>query len=334
MANVMGSNMTADSSPFDDYTYMWVRRFQIIVTPVICSVGFFANILAAVVFLTPKLKKKSCCLFLAAKCFSDMGFLLSLLVVWLYQVHVPAFSTQVVCQVTVYVSYVCGFLSVWFVVCITFENYIRVSLAGHVKAWCSPSKARRVIAIIVVLSLLIYSFSVWTTGIVVDAGKTKCIGLVEFEALMVAMSYTDTVLTLFIPMVLMTSLNTAICLATCRALKRRTRLLGSQPFDKAGSASTLQMKASKLLFAVSVIFLILHTPSHLIRIVMTIKQLWYHLVPTVTDVILHRIFEMLFHLNFSIHCGIYLIFGDNFRSIFKSLYCSCCRRYRNSRVMV
>ncbi|XP_046329387.2 G-protein coupled receptor 183-A-like [Haliotis rufescens] len=323
--NATNSSMAAGLQ--DNPWYVFVRKFQTVMIPIVCVVGFVGNILAAGAFLSPTLRNTSCCLHLAVKSISDVGFLLSLFIVWLYRLEVPAFTTQGVCQVTVFLTYVSGFLSVWFVVMITCENFIRVSLPGHVAIWCSVARAKFTILLLILLSVGIYSFSLWTTGVIHHSNGANCLAFEEYEKLVMAMTYVDSILTLVIPLVAMVFLNVGVAVGAINAHKRRKRLFQSisrSSSRKKRESSSPEAKVSKLLFAVSMIFLLLHTPSHVIRIKMMWVQILYKSAPTLCDIILHRVFELMYYMNFSVHCVVYLIFGDNFRTVFKLLYLPIC----------
>ncbi|XP_046559483.1 G-protein coupled receptor 183-B-like [Haliotis rubra] len=310
----------------DNPWYIFVRKFQTVMIPIVCVVGLVGNTLAAGAFLSQALRSTSCCLHLAGKSISDIGFLLSLFIVWLNRLEVPAFTIQGVCQVTVFLIYVSGFLSVWFVVMITCENFIRVSLPGHVVVWCNVTRAKFTILVLILISIGIYSFSLWTTGVIHQSTGAKCLAFEEYEKLVMAMTYVDSILTLAIPLV-MVFLNVGIGVGAINAHKRRKRLfqgISRSSSRKKRDSTSPEAKVTKLLFAVSMIFLLLHTPSHVIRIKMMWAQILYKSAPTLCDIILHRVFELMFYLNFSVHCAVYLIFGDNFRAVFKSLYLPNC----------
>ncbi|XP_067668714.1 C-C chemokine receptor type 5-like [Haliotis asinina] len=309
--------------------YQTVLHLQTGILPVVYIIGLTGNILAAGTFLSPNLRKTSCCLYLATKSFNDLLFLLSLFIVWLYRLDVQVFKTIGVCQVTVFVTYTTGFLSVWFVVMITWENFIRVSLPSHVARLCSVRRAKYTIVTLIIISVVMYSFSLWTTGLISSQRNSSCHVFEKYEKLLVAMTCVDSILTLAIPLVIMVFLNIAISIGAIQAHERRKRLFESfqmTSISRRNEASVLEMKVSNLLFAVSIIFLLFHTPSHVIRIKMMVEQNFYKTKPALSDSVLHRIFELVYYMNFSIHCGVYLIFGDNFRMTFKRLYCSGCNK--------
>ncbi|XP_046329366.1 G-protein coupled receptor 183-A-like [Haliotis rufescens] len=336
--DVGGVNISSDynsTAQENNPWYQTVLHFQTGILIVVVIVGLVGNILAAGTFLSPNLRKTSCCLYLATKSINDLLFLLSLVIVWLYRLDVPVFETIGVCQATVFVTYTTGFLSVWFVVIITWENFIRVSLPSHVARLCNVKRAKYTIVILIIISVGMYSFSLWTTGLISSRINSSCLVFEKYEKLLVAMTCVDSILTLVIPLIVMVFLNIAISITAIQSHERRKRLFESIPMTsihRRNETSVLEMKVSKLLFAVSIIFLLLHTPSHVIRIKMMVLQSIYKTKPSLSDRVLHRIFELVYYMNFSVHCGVYLVFGDNFRMIFKRLYCSGCKKAENAQI--
>ncbi|XP_046337847.1 B1 bradykinin receptor-like [Haliotis rufescens] len=312
----------------NDPTYQTVLHLQTWTLPVVFSIGLIGNILAARTFLSPNLRNTSCCLYLATKSINDLLFLMSLFVVWLYRLDVRVFKTVGVCQATVFITYITGFLSVWCVVLITWENFIRVSLPSHVTNLCSVKRAKYTIILLITIAVGLYSFSLWTTGLISSHNNSSCLVFEKYERLLVAMTLVDSILTLVIPLVVMVFLNVAISVSAVHAHERRKRLFERVPrtsTSRRKETLALEVKVSKLLFAVSLIFIVLHTPTHVIRIKMMFLQSLYGAAsPSLNDGVMHRIFELVYYMNFSVHCAVYLIFGDNFRLVFKRIYFSGC----------
>ncbi|XP_050393216.1 FMRFamide receptor-like [Patella vulgata] len=331
----MAANDTFQYSLDRDVVYVSIRSIQKFLIPVVCFLGSTGNILAACTFLARTLRDKSCCLYLAAKCLSDTMFLISLFLVWLDRVDVPAFHLHGFCQIIIFVTYICGFLSVWFVVFITAENYIRVSCPGRVSQLCTPEKAKTAILILVIISIFVYHFPLWTTGIVLNNGTAgQCSLLAKYNVVNQGLTYADTVLTLALPSVLIIFLVVAILCHLYEAFKRQIRLrrLGRHPRRSFLNKSP-HGRITKMLFAVSTVFILFHTPSHAIRLRLLILQFLNKDINPVEEFKLQRIFELLYYVNFSTNCVIYLIFGKSFRQVFKQIYCKpqpCCAKQKTS----
>ena len=92
--------------------------------PIICVFGILGNILSFKVFIFTSFKKHSSSIYIGALSLSDTGFLASLFLSWLGggRIGVQYTSNPVWCHVMIYVTYLCSFLSVWYVVLIMFDR--------------------------------------------------------------------------------------------------------------------------------------------------------------------------------------------------------------------
>lgn len=92
--------------------------------PVICIFGILGNIFSFRVFVFTSFGKQNSSTYIAALCLSDTGFLASLLLSWLGggRIGVVYGHSPVWCHLMIYVTYVCSFLSVWYVVLIMIDR--------------------------------------------------------------------------------------------------------------------------------------------------------------------------------------------------------------------
>lgn len=315
-------------------------KIRLVVLPVIFVVGFIGNTLSASLFFGKSLRTKSCSIYLATKAISDNGFLLSLFVAWLDFVDVRIFHTQVVCHVTLFLSYVCGFVSVWSVVMITIENYIRICRPCEVRSLCTRYLATRVTILGVAFACVLYNYPLWT----MDIGTTQpneqkfCQTQPKFERFEVVMTYVDTVLTLVLPLIIILILVSIITVRLIDASKRKDRLRKCSQYSNANSMrlnisnaqAILNSQVTKMLLSVSLVFVCLHTPSYAIRMKATLENLLDHVtVTSKIDRILQHFFLVLYYLNFSIYFFIYVGCGQNFRKVLRKKMKQMCRKQEN-----
>ena len=315
-------------NPTNDSVYMTVSMFRNVSTPLICCLGGVANICACATFLSLALRSTSCNLYLAARSFSDTLFLFTLMIVWLDSIGIPVFHKDGVCQIVVFVTYVSSFISVWMVVAVSFENYIRLCHPASLYLFCTVFKAKIIIGVMVFLAMIIYNFPLWITNIEEFLGQKRCMTNNRYKQLYLVMTYIDTFLTLIIPLTLIMLLYIAIICRAVDAYKRQLRLKKIPSLSSGCSAFwcvTPEAKVTRLLFAVSVIFIVLHSPMHIMRTVMIIKLYIIqsrHLEPIEPS--LKKAFETLYYLNFAINFAVYFSCGVTFRKIFVRLFCKCC----------
>ena len=302
-----------------------IRQF---VLPLICLFGVIGNTLAVSTFLRPSLRRYSCSVLLATRAVSDNGFLITLFIVWLDFVDVRIFHTKGVCQITLFLSYVCSFLSVWCVAIVTLENYIRICHSTNAASMCTSKNAVYSVAVGIFIALLMYNFPLWATSVQVFGGKTFCMTKDRYGHFELALTYIDTLLTLIIPLSAIVICMTLIICSSSEARRRQERL-NSHSTTALLVASrrheSPHTTVTRLLFVVTVMFLILHTPSHIIRVKVMIENITGNFISTSdTDRTLQQLLQILYYLNFSVNIMIYLTCGRNFRNVFAHMFCSKC----------
>ncbi len=133
-----------------------------------------------------------------------------LLITWLSYWGVNIMHRQPWCVLSVYLAYVCSFLSVWIVVSFTVERFIIVvfPLQGR-----NILRVRRAIGVVVglaIFSILFYSYALFTSKIIDMMGFKQCATELRFMNFLAVMTHTDTVITLIIPSLTIIVLNSLI----------------------------------------------------------------------------------------------------------------------------
>ena len=291
--------------------------------PVICIFGLVGNTLSSITFFRNPLRKTSCSLYLAARSISDSGFLLALLLTWISSVFgLRLGSIRGICAAIVFLTYICGCLSVWFVVFLTIENYVRICHPFFIKSVCSKRLARILTCVLCVLSLGIYSTPLWISD-------SNCSHNYKYHKITEILVYVDTLLTLVIPSILITCFMIAITFKVIKTFRRRQRLRKSSDSKTSSHTKSHPMaKVTKMLFIVSMTFFILNIPSHIIRLYILINSFvrGQSQSPNIERAF-QTLFQQLYYLSFSVNIVIYLTFGRNFRTAFMETF--CCRRTRD-----
>ncbi|XP_048748057.2 G-protein coupled receptor 183-A-like [Ostrea edulis] len=326
------SNISSMDYPEPDDIVKVFSKIQKYSNPVFCFVGLIGGILALTVFLNKSQRSTSCCQYLAVRSVSDIGFLISLIIVWITDVFdATIFNSPGVCQMTIFLSYICGFLSVWFVVIVTAENYIRICHPFSVSKYCTTKISKIIISIFLLLALALYNFPLWT----LDVSEGHCKGIARYDELFQMFIHMDTVLTLILPALLITFLMVAITFSLARSYHRLGRLKGKRT-QKKKSRKSNHSKVTKLLFTVSLVFLALNLPSHVIRTMMTLSRYIMNRSHfTTTELVLQKLFYTLYYLSYAINLFIYLFCGTKFRKNFHEMYIECfaksCKRAKEKK---
>ncbi|KAL0272754.1 UNVERIFIED_CONTAM: hypothetical protein PYX00_005612 [Menopon gallinae] len=198
--------------------------------PSMIFVGLVGNLLSCIVFLNSHLKMRSSSYYLAALACADFGFLASLLLVWLNStLEVPIFNKEGYCQCIVYVSSVCGFLSVWLIVAFTVERFIAVQYPLHRPQMCTVARAKAIVLYLLCIALASHTYVFLTSGIIkLEDGSQVCEMIEGHREAMRIINIIDSLLTLIAPLVLIVVMNTMITVNLIKFSKKFKRSGGGQ----------------------------------------------------------------------------------------------------------
>ncbi|XP_061171071.1 somatostatin receptor type 4-like [Saccostrea echinata] len=315
----MSVNITnlKNSTDFDDSEYGIERTsflIRLLALPMICLIGFVGNSISIKMFVRKTQRTTSCCIYLAMKAISDNGFLLTLLIAWLDFVNIRVFHIEGVCQIVLFLSYLCGFMSAWAVVLVTIENYIRVCCPVKVASSCTAKIARNTVMTCFISACIIYNFPLWGAKITVLHGKAFCHTNPEFQNVQLALTYVDTILTLVVPLFIVPVLVLMTIFSSGEATRRSTRLRRAHSTARRKKISP-HCAVTRLLLTVALVFLFLHTPSHIVRIKVTVEGLMRKVYTASSeDRVLQQLFLTLYYLNYSVNIFIYVFCGSRFRT--------------------
>lgn len=261
-----------------------LEKIELYYTPFLVALGSLGNWLSVIVFFSTKLRKLSSSVYLAALAISDTGFLLTIFVTWLAMIDVPLFNQHVICELSVYLSSVCSFLSVWFVVGFTVERFIAVGYPLKRPSMCTVSRAKIVLTGLTITSLLFYMPTIFISGlqeVVKSTNKTikVCDLKEEHKELGSILNSIDFFVVLIIPFFAISIINTSICLTVWRLARiRRTMTLSVAGRSANGlnlrtairtpssiRSQSSQTKVTKMLLVVSTVFICLNLPSYVLR---------------------------------------------------------------------
>ncbi|XP_076040555.1 G-protein coupled receptor [Oratosquilla oratoria] len=185
---------------------------QMWVTPLLVIFGAVGNLVSIWVFHATKLRTLSSSCYLAALAASDTGYLMTLFLVWLSLVGEDVYNREGWCQAITYFTSASTFLSVWLVVAFTVERFIAVCYPLLRTSICTVRRARTVIAILTIVALLLYSYTLLAAGLEwdKDSKRPMCTARREYLHVSSAMNHVDTLLTLVLPVITIVVLNVRI----------------------------------------------------------------------------------------------------------------------------
>ena len=295
------------------------RLVQTYSVPFVCTLGLICNSLAMATFLQKGLRQYSCSVYLTARSTSDSLFLLNLAIIYTcssFQLNIS--SIRGVCKVVVFMTYVTGFISVWLVVLVTFENFVRIQYPFDVKRLCTTKNAVIGILGLIFSAFCVNHFSLWISN-------ENCAPTTHFKKITQAFIYIDTALTLVVPTILLTGLIIAILVKIARTREKRESMtlttLNNRLYTKQKRKNEVQLASvTNMLLATSLTFLILTVPSHIMRIKLLIDYASNAGSPSRTDEAVQGLVQLLYYFSMAVNLFIYLLFGKNFRRIFKKTF--------------
>lgn len=209
-ANDTQQMMTSPVEQQGSYDFMTMST--LLIQPPIIVVGLLGNALCLCVFVGTNLRHQSISIYLAYLSLVDSIFLLTLLAMLLPWVGVGLVNRDGWCQLSIFLSYLCSFLSSWTVACFTAERFLVVYYPLQKKDWCTRRKAAALLAACTVVGVGTYGFTLRGSGVIVYAGDYYCAPLEAYEWEWFVMASIDTAVTFILPFSIIGVLNS--CTAT------------------------------------------------------------------------------------------------------------------------
>jgi hypothetical protein len=251
---------------------------------IVIVLGTIGNCISVLAFFRTKLRKLSSSFYLGALAISDTGFLIALFASWLNSFGVPLFNVSGLCELSIYLTYVCSFLSAWLVVAFTVERFIAVRYPLRRSSMCTVARAKVVLASLTTLALLLNIPNFWLTQIEIRDNRPICSLNPKFTVLATVINHLDFVVTFILPFFAIVTLNAWITVMVWQLARIRRVLTltaarersihcrrphqphsAAMPQQSLRSASS-QTKVTKMLLIVSTVFLCLNLPSYVLRV--------------------------------------------------------------------
>lgn len=265
--------------------------------------------------------------FLFYMAISDTIYLIILFCLWLSN-YVNILHRPIICQMTLYLTYVCNFINAYYTVSFTAQRLFAVIepfRVSHVLSW---HRSRSLALSIIAIACLIYLYLPFLVGIV----DGYCYSLERYRWINKFMDILDCIIVFLIPYLIIISMNTIIVIT----LKRTQHILLYQTNSHWNKLRLItrrnaSRKMTKLLLTVSTAYLIICAPYACIH---TYRLLYEDRF--VSKRILRQLeyySHFIYHLSFVMNFYLYFIFGSKFRRELKRLlmkyrwtFASCCRK--------
>lgn len=236
-------------------------------TPLVCSLGFIGNSLSLLVFLMDsKYRSQSASYYLSALALSDTGYLINLFAVWLESVKELVITSDFTCPLVMYLGQVTCFLSIYLIVAFSVERYVAVHFPLARARICTRSKARKIIAVLTVLALLLFSYA-WIIAKVVELklevypedyisedyvlingtiSVYRCSVPPEYYRVSEIANYLDTCITLVIPFLLISFFNVRIAWSLWKLKDSRRQMMATTIIPSSSPTTSLSINNSSV----------------------------------------------------------------------------------------
>lgn len=313
-------HISANASQVSEVFKAAINALNSYAVPVICVLGIVGDITSFLVFVCTSFRYQPCSQYLAALTFVDTLFLFSQLI-GSTMTFFPALAlTPGYCNVMVYMSYVCSFLSAWYVVFMMIERYIAVCHPFRRSAISNKKKSIALVVAMMVLSLILYSHSVFITS--KSAIGSPCGVSGDYYDFISIFTYVDAILVFVIPFLAIVCLNLRIIFTVRKFRLQNNRLNHSirrlQRYHNADRTLSLaQVRSTKMLVWVSSVFIILHLPSYTARLYgLVLQKIHGSNISESSQFrfqVAQHICQFLYYLNFAIDFIVYVMTSNNFR---------------------
>lgn len=325
---------------------------NIIYTGLLVIVGLFGNAYCVIQLRSTNLRRFALSSYLFALAVSDSCFLLSLTMLFFYNLGYAILSYPTLCQFTYYISYLSCFLSGWYIVALSIERCIAVY--RPIRSYVSNIYSRSIVVIcwITVLGMVLNSWPLFVferriTEVVVH-NTTYLIHICDISdsshEYYKMLSYFDAAISCFIPITLIILLNLLIIRRIFKAQSIRNVLInernstGISPktalmtnvrkVKKRNSNSTSfvkmrnrERKVAMLLLAIPVAHIILNAPNYLYGLIFTFIHEEAERDPYSSNSPTEIVFQFIFYSQYSINFILYT---------FRNRMISCRRKKKQS----
>lgn len=317
--NTSVSNNSTYYSDENEHFYDFVHILYKFFIPVLCIFGIIGNALSFRVFVFTSFAKQPSSVYLAALSVSDTWFLSALLVSWIGSLDRLATQSVVFCVISIYITHVTSFLSVWYVVLIMLDRYIVVChpLKGH--RLCSRQRVLIALTIVTAFAVLFYSYCFFTLKIdhLDDSERQLCRVRESSYQVLRLITYFDSVITFIIPMVAVFVFNLAVICSIRRFYFRQFRMSRGQLYASTSPMfnilSKAQVRLTVMLIIVSSVFLILNLPSHGFRFFILVNDLLQRRKENFHLFLIQHCLQIMYYINFAINFLLYCTSSKSFR---------------------
>ncbi|KAL8582770.1 hypothetical protein ACOMHN_021882 [Nucella lapillus] len=324
--------------------YRLLKALMLYVPPILIVVGTLGNVFSFIILRRRAMAKVSSYLYLASLAVADSLVLyIGLLRLWMGEVTGTDFhyATDWLCKLTISFGYMASDLSVWLIIAVTVERYIVVCFPLKASTMINTTRAKKVIAFLVLLMFTINLHFFWTVEIVERPVDGRNVGNCEaapFHQPLVngVWPWVDACIYSFVPFIVILVLNILIIYEVVDARRQRQHMQNTPTHhhhhhlhhstrvrqgDLCSVTRTTRRsggpcegtKLTIMLLTVSFTFLLTTLPMNVSLIVTAFWRHQHSLRHTTQLKLASTVAELLMYINHSINFFLYCATGHKFR---------------------
>lgn len=249
--------------------------------------------------------------FLFYMAISDTMYLIIMFCLWLSN-YVNVLHRPVICQLTLYLTYVCNFINAYYTIAFTAQRFFAVVKPFRVSHVLSWYRSRCLALVIVFIAGGIYSYIPFSVS--VESGR--CYSREKFRQVNKYMDIIDCILVFLIPYIVIITMNTIIVISLRQIKTNQHEILFRNPSQfnqmREMTRRNASRKMTNLLLTVSTAYLIICAPYACIH---TCRLLFYGdrtAAPSYLRLLEHYS-HFVYHISFAMNFYLYIVFGSKFR---------------------
>ena len=274
--------------------------------PFILTFGLSLHVLCCLGFTRTDLRKKFFTQIFLAISIADVGFLLTLLLLWLSEQTIDIYRVPGMCPMVIFMSHFFPFLSFWHseaaAIIIIFQPSV-----GFVNKFSRGSGNGKILVICLsVLSFTVYLYKTWTNGVLTIKGIRYCTVLPETQEAMKVLNIFDVLFLLILPLIGFLTFDTIVIFRYAHFYWQCQRRMGPR--------MKIAKDAMRVIIAQSVCFVLLVGPGCLSKIVFYAKGGHWNSEINVRDFLLQNLFQFLFYTYFAVTPFVHIMVSNSFRT--------------------
>ncbi|CAH1777380.1 unnamed protein product [Owenia fusiformis] len=319
--NITGISNTAAVAD-DAVDFEWISRatdigiwIELYPTPFIALFGIVGNTLALIVMTKGRNRTLATCNYISALAIVDNFQMINMVYYWLYSYVTRSTVTIAVCQAVIFLANLWQECSIYLIIAMSVDRTLAVKFPLKKSIWCTVERARKVIALVIVLAILRNIHFIWYAyPATIDAERNfaLCSGYESpVDAPGRVLSWIDTLVQSIIPTVTLLILNTLLIGSIRARSKVSTQMTTDQKKRKHSRDLTV------MLIIVSFSVLIFTLPINVAVVIYGIIGI--DLTNIGTFLIVHAITDRLYFMNNAVNFYLYCMGMARFREQVLSL---------------